>query len=112
MSGKVYVENELLTSGNVSLFPIDADSKGLLSAGQIKNGEYKIFTNGKEGVPPGKYKITVTPEMKPSPDGKGASLMWDPKYSSPKETTFEIEVKSGTAITGHDLRLFKDGGKP
>jgi len=106
VSGKVTVDNTPLTGGNVTFHPTTEDkSKAGLSAGQIdSNGNYKIFTGGKEGVPPGKYKVTVTPPMVPM---SGATSMpkaeFADKFRDSKTTPLEITVPGGS----YDLKLTK-----
>jgi hypothetical protein len=108
LSGKVFVGSEQIMSGNVTLIPTESGSANrALSAGQIKNGVYTIYTDGKEGAPPGKYKITVTPEMKPSADGKKPEPPWDPKYSDQKETTLTVDLVEGQPQKEHNLSLSK-----
>src|SRR5262245_48884505 len=73
--GKVTVGGEALSGGQVSFFPVAADpnAKGF-SAGSIgTGGEYILYTAGKAGAPLGQYKVTVTPPMVPSADGKPAT---------------------------------------
>src|SRR2546423_9761382 len=69
VSGKVTVDGQALTSGNVVLTPEDPKqiAKDIPApAGQIEsNGTYEIQTGGQRGAPLGKYKVTVTPATMP-----------------------------------------------
>jgi len=102
--GKVTVDGQPVTSGQVSFIPTSADQKGGMSAGQIEgSGDYKIFTGGKEGAPSGKYKVTVTPSMVPTGGKSMPSTPFNAKYSDVKTTPLTIDVPSGS----YDLKLTK-----
>jgi hypothetical protein len=106
VSGKVTLDGAPVTSGQVSLVPVTKDASGLVSAGQITNGEYKIFTGGKEGAPPGKYKVTVTPSMVPV-DGKMPAMGWNKKFMDSNQSTLSVEVKADAPPGAYDLKLTK-----
>jgi hypothetical protein len=101
--GKVTVGNEPVAEGNVSLIPTSKDAKSGMSAGQIKNGEYVIYTGGKEGAPEGQYKVTVTPSMMPSSGGGAPKTPFNSKYSDVNKTTLTLTVPSAN----YDLKLDK-----
>jgi hypothetical protein len=102
--GKVMVGTETVAEGNVTLVPSSAgDEKGVLSAGQIKNGEYVIYSGGKEGAPEGNYKVTVTPPMMPTQGGGMPKTPFNSKYSDAKKTTLTLTVPSAN----YDLKLEK-----
>ena len=117
VSGKVTVNGQPLTAGQVALIPDvgiptqentkDQPPTVGLSAGIIgSDGTYKISTAGKEGAPAGKYRVTVTPSMIPSGDGKPAPSGFNPKFSNDRSTPLKIEVPS-TAAGAYDLKLTK-----
>jgi hypothetical protein len=120
VSGKVTINGQSLTGGQVSLIPdiphpneegakpSETQTAGL-SAGQIgSDGTYKIFTAGKEGAPLGKYKVTVTPSMIPSGDAKTAPASgFNPKYSDARNTPLRIEVVANSEPSKYDLKLTK-----
>src|SRR5439155_24541897 len=71
VSGKVTVDNQPVTSGQVSFIPFDQGTTtgGSVCAGEIDStGGYVINTAGKSGAPIGRYKVTVTPSMIPTSD--------------------------------------------
>jgi len=109
--GKVTVDGQPVTSGQVSLIPL-SDAKGTgasgPSSGNIENGSYTIKTGTKDGAPLGKYKVTVTRSMMPSSDGKPATTTYDKKYSNAKETPIEIEVVASPKPDQYDLKLTKE----
>lgn len=118
VSGKVTVDGQPLTAGQVTLIPdviiskqetkIETQTPGV-SIGQIDStGAYKIVTNGKPGAPPGKYKVTVTPPMIPSSDSKSAPAGgFNRKYSKARETPLRIEVVPDAPPGKYDLKLSK-----
>jgi len=108
--GKVTVDGQPVTSGQVSLLPTTQDKDtGNLSAGTIDtSGEYKIFTAGKEGAPAGKYKVTVTPSMVPMTGATTApTTPFNAKYRDAKTTPLEINVVANPAAGAYDLKLTK-----
>jgi hypothetical protein len=107
--GKVTVDDKPVTSGQVSLIPLEKnESQKDTSSGSIdEKGEYKIFTGGGEGAPLGKYKVTVTPSMMPSGDTKAPSAPFNRKFGDPSATTLKIEVVNNPASGAYDLKLIK-----
>ena len=109
VKGKVTVGDQPVTSGQVSYLPEGKEDKAGLSAGQIgSDGGYTIYTAGKAGAPPGKYKVTVTPSMVPT---QGATKMpttpFNAKYMDPQKTPLSIEVTTNPAPGAYDLKLAK-----
>jgi hypothetical protein len=116
VSGKVTVGGQPVTSGQVSYLPVTegegvnakAAPGSLPASGQIdSNGEYKLFTNGKEGAVAGKYKVTVTPSMVPTGGTKAPTTPYHSKYSDVKQTPLTKEVSAGAAAGTYDLKLTK-----
>jgi hypothetical protein len=109
VKGKVTVEGQPVTSGQVSFLPESQDIKGGMSAGQIdSNGQYTINTAGKAGAPPGKYKVTITPTMVPAQGAtKPPSTPFNSKYSDPQKTPLTVEVTKSPAPDAYDLKLTK-----
>jgi hypothetical protein len=102
--GKVTVDGQPVTEGNVSLLPASGtESKAGMSAGQIKNGEYVIYTGGKEGAPEGQYKVTVTPPMMPSAGGGPPKTPFNSNYSNASKTPLTLKVPADN----YDLKLTK-----
>jgi hypothetical protein len=116
VKGKVTVDNQAVTSGHVSLVPVQEGSgtagmssgSGGLSAGIIdSSGNYTIFTGGKEGAPLGKYKVTVNPTMVPAGDKGTPARPYNEKFSNARTTTIEIEVVANPDSGRYDLKLTK-----
>jgi hypothetical protein len=107
-TGKVWIDGQPVTSGQVTFIPVDQSSKAGLSTGKIEsNGEYKILTDGKSGAPLGRYKVTVTPVMMPSADGKAPSAAYNSKFQNPRDTTVTIEVLNDLPEGGYPILLTK-----
>lgn len=109
VSGKVTVDGQPVTAGNVSYTAFDKDQKvGAACAGQIDpTGGYVIYTGGKTGAPPGRYKVTVTPSMIPTGDKKMPSVPFNTKFSDGAKTPLIINVQANAPPGTYDLKLTK-----
>jgi hypothetical protein len=108
VSGKVTVEDQPVTAGQVSFSAADGKVGAGLCTGTIgATSEYKISSDGKPGAPLGKYKVTVTPSMVPPTGGGAPALPYNAKYSSAKSSPLSIEVVSSPAPGAYDLKLTK-----
>jgi hypothetical protein len=108
VSGKVTVDGQAVTSGQVSFIAVDEKVGAGLCTGTISaSGEYKISSDGKPGAPLGKYKATVTPLMAAPTGGGAPALPYNAKYSSVKSSPLSIEVVSSPAPGAYDLKLTK-----
>jgi hypothetical protein len=105
--GKVTVDGQPLTSGHVTLHPsVGEPAGGGSMSGQISSsGEYTIHTDGREGAPPGNYKITVHPSMVPTGGKEMPKTPFDPKYSDPNTTTLRYQVVTTAAPGTYDLTM-------
>ena len=108
VEGKVMVDNDPVTSGQVSFVAVGLEPGKSLPplTGQIDaSGNYKIFTGDKPGAPAGKYKIVVTPSMMPIEGAKGPpKAPFNDKYKDFSKTPLQFEVPKGD---GYDLKLTK-----
>ncbi|MDB5311784.1 MAG: hypothetical protein JWO38_5986 [Gemmataceae bacterium] len=110
VGGKVTVDGQPVTDGQVSLVPFDEgiSTGGGVAAGKIDPaGGYKIFTAGKDGAPLGRYKVMVTPSMIPTGDSKMPTSPFHQKFSDPKKTTLVVEVVTNPSPGAYDLKLTK-----
>jgi hypothetical protein len=111
VSGKVTVDNQPVTSGQISLIPLErtAESKAGMSAGTIdSSGNYTISTGGRPGAPLGRYKVTVSPVMVPPEGATGPpTAPYNNSYQNANSSTLEIEVVKDPAEGRYDLRLTK-----
>ena len=87
VTGKVLHKDQPLTAGNITFHPDGGNSyqKDKPSSQLQLDGSFtiKTFPFG-DGVPPGKYKVTLAPEL--------ASRIKMPKYSDPAKTPWSVEV--------------------
>ncbi len=109
VKGKVTLDGQPVTAGQVSLIPTDSKDTAGLSSGNIgADGSYEIHTAGAAGAPLGKYKVTVTPSMVPTP---GATTMptalWGAQYKDPTKTPLNFEVVNNPEPDRYDLKLTK-----
>jgi hypothetical protein len=110
VAGKVTLKGQPITAGQVSLIPLSKDEKtaGISSGAIDSDGSYKILTNGKDGAPLGKYRVTVTPPMMPAPEGKkGPMVPFNKAYMNTTNTPLEIEVVASPVAGAYDLKLTK-----
>jgi hypothetical protein len=110
VQGKVTVDGQPVTSGQVSYVPTGQETPtGDISAGQIgSDGSYTIYTAGKAGAPPAKYKVTVTPSMVPVQGAtKMPSTPFNEKYTQAQKTPLAVEVTANPAPGAYDLKLTK-----
>jgi hypothetical protein len=63
------------------------------------NGIYTPVTNGKKGVPPGRYKLSLSTLVVP-----GASAL-NPKYANPATSGLAYDVVANPAPGAYDLEL-------
>jgi len=95
VTGKVVQADQPVTAGAIYFHPDASNSyqedkpSSLLQV----DGSFtmKTYPFG-EGVPPGKYKVTLAPEL--------ATRLKKPKYARPEQTPWEIEVPE-TDVTDH-----------
>jgi hypothetical protein len=106
VTGKVTIGGQPANGGQVALIP-QAEGmlpQGVMATGIIDSaGSYKITTNGKDGAPPGQYKVAVSPPTLPAPGGKTAESMELYKRYSGKDTTLMIDVKASGGSYDLDL---------
>jgi hypothetical protein len=121
VSGKVTIDDQPVTGGQVSFIPDiphpnDEGAKGQplppsagMSAGQIdSSGNFTIYTAGKAGAPLGKYKVTVTPSMVPMGDAsKAPQTAYNAMFSDSQKTPLRKEVVASPSPGTYDLKLTK-----
>lgn len=94
VTGKVTMAGQPLTAGSIILHPSDANSfqdDNPSSLLQLDGGfTVRTFPFG-DGVPPGKYKVTLAPEL--------ASRIRRPEYADPKRTPWELEVPATGSVS-------------
>jgi hypothetical protein len=118
VSGTITFNGEPLNAENTSvLFKPDA-SKGNASpfepvATVDADGSYTLITQGKDGAPPGWYKVVVTafngaPKHPAGPKQdkqKGARSLLPSKYGLAQSTPLAVEVVANPGRGAYDLKL-------
>jgi hypothetical protein len=110
VAGKVTLNGQPVTAGQVSLFSLAEGGKpaGLLVGKIDSSGGYKILTDNRDGAPLGKYRVTVTPSMVPAADGqKGPTNAIPQKYMDTQKSPLSIEVVEKPEAGRYDLKLSK-----
>ncbi|MCI0457369.1 MAG: hypothetical protein L0Z62_10405 [Gemmataceae bacterium] len=105
VAGKVTVDDKPLTKGTVAYHPEDKGQGKKTPSGEIgADGSYQLYTEGKPGAPPGKYKVTVVsagevdsakPQLSKSTVGR--------QFSDPKLTPLAKEVSASSK--DYDLKV-------
>jgi hypothetical protein len=109
LTGKVTMNGSPLADADVQFIPQATTLPGFLGSAGRTNGEgsYVAFSGNREGIPPGKYKVTVKKWV--GPDGKavvpsegmdidqlkasgGAQEGVPALYSDPNQTTTEVTI--------------------
>jgi hypothetical protein len=110
VSGKVTLDGQTVTSGQVSFLTADAKATPGVgtSGGTIdSSGQYTIYTSGKAGAPLGTYKVTVSPSTVPTPGATSMPTPFGAKYQDIKTTPFTFEVINNPEPGRYDLKLTK-----
>jgi hypothetical protein len=103
VTGKVFVDDQPLTQGVVSVYSQDLDPP-VSGSGLIGNdGTYELSNGNVKGVPLGKYKVTVGIRKTKKND------LFPPLYSTVDESPLSIEVKETPDAGAYNLNLSKSG---
>jgi hypothetical protein len=107
VKGKITVKGKVLPGGLVVYAP-DAE-KGNTSATEFRarcteEGIYELTADGKPGVPPGWYRVTVW-AMKEPTVAKPPEWLAHPRYADAKTSGLTVEVKEGAATGAYDFDL-------
>jgi len=101
------MDGEPLTKGNVAFIPVD---EGSVANGTIHgDGTYTLRTATKQGISPGRYKVTVVATDPPPPDDPEAPgvLLTPPRYGDVKTTPLEKEVAPGANKIDLELKTIE-----
>jgi hypothetical protein len=102
------VDDKAIAAGSVAFHP--DESKGnkskKVAVGDITDGSYKLFTDGKPGAPPGWYKVTIAAQTQVDSDKAelAKSLVAD-KFTDPMETPLLKEVTASPSAGAYDLKV-------
>jgi hypothetical protein len=101
VEGKVTLGGKPLMGGNVFFYP-QGEVKNYTPSGVIDTqGNYFLATSGEDGVPVGKYRVTV----EPASEDKSQDMLIDVKYTSFEKSPLIIEVKENAPAGTFDLKL-------
>jgi hypothetical protein len=109
VKGKVTVDGQEVTSGNVAFQPADPNNKAGTPAAKIQSdGSYELYTGGAKGAPLGSYKVTVTPSMEMTPGSPGRPTgAFNSKYTDANTSGLKFEVIDKPEDGRYDLKLTK-----
>jgi hypothetical protein len=116
VSGKITVNKEPFTAETTRVLFKPDKSKGNNSpaepTGQVdQDGIYRLTTNGKDGAPPGWYKVVVSAhDNTPDPSTPRTKVpipksLLPAKYGSASTTDLAVEVVDNPAAGHYDLHL-------
>jgi hypothetical protein len=117
VTGKITLDDGPLTATNTMvLFKPDSrrgNNSPFEPAGAVDSqGNYTLVTKGKNGAPPGWYKVTVTAteprgaeEKGPRNHRPGPKSLLPAKYGQAATTTVAIEVVENPASGAYDVKL-------
>lgn len=93
-SGTVTLDGTPLKEGAIAFHP---SGDGPTSYGTVTDGAFTISTGQKDGLPAGKYRVTVSASTIPKEGTNEQSKLLTPaKYSKADSTDLEADVKSGS----------------
>jgi hypothetical protein len=99
VTGTVTMQGKSLTAGSINFYPDSTNgyTKDKPSSLLQLDGSFtmKTFPFG-DGVPPGKYKVTLAPEL--------ATRVKKPKYGKSEETPWSVEVPE-SGLTDLELEV-------
>src|SRR5690606_587041 len=103
VSGKVVMNGQPVTEGNITFSPIaegNSELSGKPASGDIgSDGTFTLSTYGEnDGAVVGKHRVIFSPPLEPppaTPEGGHAAPMEQSRYARAIPLTSEVEVKSG-----------------
>jgi len=123
VEGKILSGGKPVTVGVITFYPQNKDTKEKPMATITPEGTYKITTNGKEGAPLGRYKVTVSTMVPPGSDvpapsstpikkdkgprPQGSTVPVNFRYLSPDSSPLTIEVVADPQSGAYDLKLIQ-----
>jgi len=96
VSGKITGVNKI--EGTVNFLPEKKFAKPLDIRGEIKDGSYTMKTDGKDGVPEGKYTVSIAPKPA-APGGMDPSAMTGAGEKPPPPTAASVVVEKPVTVT-------------
>lgn len=101
VAGRISLDGKPLSSGSVTLRPESAQGGWEQPTGIIEaDGKYVVYTQGRAGAPPGKYRVVIF-ATGPTKSADGAAHPGLPvslipaMYNDPAQTPLQIDVEAG-----------------
>lgn len=105
VQGKLLVGASPVTKARVSFHPTDQTTQQEAICEVDKSGSFKPFSFGKEGLTPGKYKVSIEPRSYRNGRAESESPIRVPKRYWDKATSdLTVEVKDGPNDFTFDLK--------
>jgi hypothetical protein len=111
VSGKVTHGGAAFTKkGTITFYPDKAKGNESTATGTgdlNEQGDFKIMSSGKDGIPAGWYKVTVNSQSPSNPKEPYSTPKYnlDKKYASVDTTPLEVEVKSGAGADAYVINI-------
>jgi hypothetical protein len=109
VTGKITVEGTPMTVGVVTFYPNQAQGNKniVVPTGMIKDGEYKMQTNGKDGAPPGWYKVTISANSPTVAILPADAVKPNDSYQNKMMSELQVDVKETPPPSGYNFNLTK-----
>lgn len=111
VTGRITLDGQPLPRGSLTLRPELAENNWHQPTGMIGDeGHFIVYTNGREGVPPGTYRVVVfvteatSTENGAARPGMPRSLV-PQRYNNPDETPLRVQVVAQSSDKTYDLEL-------
>jgi hypothetical protein len=106
VSGKVTLDGNPLTTGNISFAPMQS---GQVAIGTIdEKGNYTLQSGTQKGVPAGTYRVTIVAVelVPPSPQNPEPlpKVLTPPRYNDATTSGLTADVKPGNTTHNFDLK--------
>ena len=100
-SGTVTLDGQPLKEAAITFEP---EAHGPTAYGQVRDGAFSMSTGQKDGLPTGKYKVSVSASTIPKEGTKEmAKLLTPAKYAKPETSGLTADVKGGSNSFGFEL---------
>lgn len=114
VKGRITLDGKPLPRGTVTLRPESTSVTWHQPTGVIEPpGEYVVYTNGRNGAPPGQYQVVVfATEAATSSDGAARpglpKSLVPPRYNDSKQTPLRLQVVAQPTSNSYTLELGSD----
>lgn len=111
VTGHITLDGQPLGSGSLTLRSDGPDVNWQQPTGMVEeSGKYRVFTNGREGAPPGRYRViafvTENARLEAGAARPGLPQSLIPaRYNDPRQTPLRLEVVAQPTANAYDLEL-------